>query len=146
MTEQHFILRDSFIRDKVMATLNQMALKPVLTEVVIRPYEKTRTEGQNSRYWCSLTEYLRQINVLVNQVASDTGHSPLEVKREAASGLPIEYGIILFAKKPEVAHEVLKDICNIPTSTKLGTKKFIEYEERMLAVMGDILSHVRAMV
>lgn len=146
MTEQSFILRSPAIRGRATAVISTLPLKPVLMEVVIRPFEKTRSLGQNSRYWVSLSEYLRQMNALVNQIASDTGHSPLEIKREAAAGLPIEYGIILFAKKPEVAHEVLKDVCNIPTSTRLGTKKFIEYEERMLAVMGDILGHVRAMV
>lgn len=145
MTERHFILRDAVIRDRAVAAINALELKPVLMEVVVRMFEKNRSLGQNSRYWVSLTEYLRQINAAINQVATETGHTPLEVKREAASEMPIEYGLILFAKKPEVAHEVLKDICNIPTSTRLGTKKFMEYEERMLAVMGDILGHVRAM-
>ena len=146
MTEYLFILRDQHIRDRAVTVINALALKPVLMEVVIRPFENTRTSIRNAKYWAELTECLEQINATVNQIASDTGHSPLEVKREAAGGLPIEYGIILFAKKPEVAHEVLKDIANIPTTTKLGTKRFIEHEDRMLAVMGDILGHVKAMV
>ena len=146
MTEQHFILRDDAIRSRAVAAINALALKPVLMEVVIRPFEKTRTSIRNAKYWAELTECLEQINAAINQVASDTGHSPLEVKREAASELPIEYGLILFARKAEIAHEVLKDVCNLPTSTRLGTKKFMEFEDRMLAVMGDILGHVRAMV
>ena len=146
MTEQHFILRSPDIRGRAVEAISSLTLKPVLMEVIVRPFEKTRTLGQNSRYWVDLTNYLRQINAAINQVASDTGHSPLEVKREAASELPIEYGLILFARKAEIAHEVLKDVCNLPTSTRLGTKKFMEFEDRMLAVMGDILGHVRAMV
>ena len=141
MTEQHFKLSNPTARNRA-----EEAVRNAPDGYMVQVGEPTRSLGQNSRYWCSLTEYLRQVNALVNQVANDTGHSPLEVKREAASGLPIEYGLILFAKKPEVAHEVLKDICNIPTSIKLGTKKFIEFEDRMLAVMGDILGHVRSMV
>lgn len=146
MTEQHFILRDQHIRERAVAAIDTLTLQPVLMEVIIRPFEKIRSLGQNARFWASLTEYLRQINEVVNQVATETGHTPLEVKREAVGGLPIEYGIILFAKRPEVVHAVLKEICNIPTSTRLGTKKFMEYEERMLAVMGDILGHVKSMV
>ena len=146
MTERHFILRDTAIRDRAVTAINSLVLKPVLMEVIIRPFEKIRTSIRNAKYWAELTECLEQINATINQIASDTGHSPLEVKREAVSELPIEYGLILFARKPEVAHEVLKDIANIPTTTKLGTKRFIEHEDRMLAVMGDILGHVRAMV
>ena len=145
MTEQSFILRDPAIRHRAVMFINGLSESPLM-EVVIRPFEKTRSLGQNSRYWVGLQEILRHLNATVNQIASDTGHSPLEVKRIAVVGLPIEYGIILFAKKPEVAHEVLKDICNVPTTTKLGTKKFIEYEDRMLAVMTEILGHVRAMM
>ncbi len=141
MTEQHFKLSNPTARNRAVE-----AVRNAPDGYVVQIGEPTRSLGQNSRYWVGLQEILRRLNATVNQIASDTGHSPLEVKREAAGGLPIEYGIILFAKKPEVAHEVLKDICNIPTSTRLGTKKFMEYEERMLAVMGDILGHVRAMI
>ena len=141
MTDLGFKLSNPTARNRAVE-----AVRNAPDGYVVHIGEPTRSLGQNSRYWVDLTNYLRQINAVVNQVASDTGHEPLDVKREAASGLPIEYGIILFAKKPEVAHEILKDICNVPTSTKLGTKKFIEFEDRMLAVMGDILGHVRAMV
>ena len=146
MTEQSFILRNPDIRERALSFISALPIYPVTMMVVIKPFEKTRTLGQNSRYWVGLQEILRLLNATVNQIASDTGHSPLEIKREAARGLPIEHGIILFAKKAEVAHEVLKDICNVPTTTKLGTKKFMAYEERMLAVMTEILGHVRAMM
>jgi len=145
VTEQHFILRDGHVRDRAMLAINTMPLKPTLMEVVIRPCEKTRTLGQNARYWATLSEHLRQINATVNQIASDSGHTPLEIKRGLAGQLAPEEIAILFATRPEVAHEVLKMVCNIPTSTRLGTKKSIEFEERVTAAMDGILALARGL-
>lgn len=144
--EQHFILRNRGIRDNALQELAALPLNPVLYEVIIRPFVKTRTLPQNSRYWVSLTEYMRQIDAVIKQIEDFTGYDSISIRRHLASKMDFEYGLILAAKKPEVVHEVLKDICGVPTSTKLGTKAFKDFEERMLAVLSEVISHAQAML
>ncbi len=141
-----FILRNSGIRDNALQELAALPLNPVLMEVIIRPYEKTRSLGQNSRYWASVTEYMRQIDAVIKAIEEYTGYDQISVRRHLAGKIQFEYGLILAARKPEVVHEVLKEICNVPTSTKLGTKAFIDFEERMLAVLSEVISHAQAML
>src|SRR3990172_12284162 len=97
-----------------MLAINTMPLKPTLMEVVIRRCEKPRTLGQNARYWATLSEHLRQINATVNQIASDSGHTPLEIKRGLAGQLAPEEIAILFATRPEVAQGGRRRAATIP--------------------------------
>ena len=112
--------------------------------VKVEPYKRPRTDGQNSRYWASLTEYLKQIAAAVARVSDQTGYTPIEVKRLIAKNMQPEHGLILFAHKPEIAHEVLKEIVGIPTSTRLGTKEFMAFDGRMEQVIAEIAGEVNA--
>lgn len=148
-TEEHnLIIRDDKIFNRALAVLHGLRHRIInsgaVFQLIIRPYEKTRTLPQNKRYWSSLTEYLNQMQQTVQAVASETGYTALEVKRLIAAEMPIEHAAILFARKPEVAHEVLKEICDVPTSTRLGTKKFMAFEERMIQTIAEISGQVNA--
>ena len=44
--------------NSAVTVINALALKPVLMEVVIRPFENTRTSIRNAKYWAELTECL----------------------------------------------------------------------------------------
>ena len=140
----HYILRDDRVWNRAVAMLHKIRGVPAVFEVLIRPYEKTRTLPQNSRYWSSLTEYLNQMNQTVHAMANETGYTPIEVKRLIAAEMPPEHVAILFARKPETAHDVMKEIHGIPTSTRLGTKPFMQFEERMIQTIADIVGAVNA--
>ena len=142
--EYHLIIRDDKIWNRAVALLHRIKTIHTPYEIILRPYERTRTLPQNSRYWASLTEYLKQINQTVHALANETGYTPLEMKRLIAAEMPSEHIAILFARKPEVAHEVLKEICDVPTSTRLGTKKFMAFEERMVQAIAEIAGQVNA--
>ena len=143
MIEKHFILRNDKIRARAAEAVLNMPDSPP-HEVVIREYVKNRTDSQNRRHWSSLNEYLRQMNLTVELVSNQTGYTPLEVRRLIAKDMPAEYIAILFARTAESAHEVLKAICGIPTSTRLGTKKFSEFDELMENTIAEIMGYVNA--
>ena len=107
---------------------------------------RLRTTSQNQRYWATLDEHLSAIATLVEAVAEQTGYTPLEVRRLIAwtAGLPPEQVGILFARKKDVIHEHLKIICDIPTSTRLGTKEFMGLEDRMIQTLTEIEGEIRA--
>ena len=111
--------------------------------ITITEGTKTRTSGQNARYWCEIEYFMEQINEAIGRAADESGHSEFEIKKILAGQLPIEQSVILFAKKKEVVHEVLKDICNIPTSTRLGTKDFMKFEDRLSQTMMEIIGNIR---
>ncbi|HEY4761491.1 MAG TPA: hypothetical protein VIH42_12995 [Thermoguttaceae bacterium] len=143
LNEKHFILRSNAVRDFICDTLEALTFDPVY-EIIIRPFEKHRTHGQNDRYWATLTECLRQIKQTVYGLAESSGHTPLEIRRLIAADLLPEQIAILFAKTPETVHDVLKEICDVPTSTRLGTKEFQRFEERMEQTIAEIAGHVGA--
>ena len=143
MTERRFLLTDAHNRAKAAEFVLNISDEPVM-EVIVRPFKRSRTLPQNSRYWASLDEYLDQIGRQIDSVATTTGYTQLEVRRLIAREMPPEYVAILFARTAEVAHEVLKAICGIPTSTKLGTKEFSEFDEKMEFTIADIVGHVNA--
>jgi hypothetical protein len=66
------------------------------------------------------------------------------VRRIVAKELQPEQVAILYAGTPEAVHDILKTINGIPTSTRLGTKKFAEYEERMVQTIAEVVGAVRA--
>jgi hypothetical protein len=105
---------------------------------------KLRSTAQNARYWANIEFFMAEINTAIDQIAETTGYSNLEARRVVAEKMDIEHAVILFARTKEVVHEVLKQICRIPTSTKLGTKAFNKFSDRMDQVMADILGEVRA--
>ena len=139
-----FILRDSAtwkaFLDHVMELRNME--KP--WQVELREYVRTRTTGQNSRYWATLTEEMRQLGEEIASIARHTGYSPLEVRRLVATTLEPEQIAILYAHTPEAVHDILKTIHGIPTSTRLGTKDFMAFEERMIATVAEVVGAVKA--
>lgn len=146
-TRKHFILRTEAVKHAAAEFILNLPDQP-MQEVVVRDHEKTRTLPQNARYWASLNEYLKQISASVNQIADYTGHTPLEARRIIARELEPEYVAILFSNTAEAAHDILKLIVGIPTSTRLGTKKFTQFHERMeqtiALIAGEVNSFVRA--
>jgi hypothetical protein len=138
-----FTLKADKDRDLLVSWLYEQSLDMPL-EVTCKEYERTRSLPQNSRYWATLTELLNSINQTISVIAGDTGYTAIEIKRLIAKELSPEQIAILFARTPEVAHEVLKEICGIPTSTRLGTKEFIAYEERMEQTIAEIAGHIEA--
>lgn len=142
--ELHLILRDKRIWNRAVAELHRIENSTTLYEMILRPFTKIRTLPQNSRFWASLTEYLRQMNQTVQAIANESGHTVLEIKRLIAREMEPEQVAILFARKPEVAHEVLKAILDIPTSTRLNTKQFMAYEGRMEQTIAEIAGIVNA--
>ncbi len=139
--EQHFILHSERIRQNAANYIGSIPLEPV-PEIIVRPFERVRTNARNRMYWACLTESLQQINQTVNYLANESGHSPLEIKRIIAKDLEPEYVALLFARTPEAAHDILKEISNIPTSTRLGTKKFIQFQERMESMLSEIVGQI----
>ena len=114
--------------------------------VEIREAVRLRSDGQNSRYWATLTEELRNMNASITEMSAHTGYTPLEVRRIVAGELQPEQIAVLFANTPEAVHDILKAIHGIPTSTRLGTKQFAEYEQRMLQTIAEVVGAVRAVV
>lgn len=104
---------------------------------------KIRSSGQNARYWAEVQYFMEQINETIEQAANESGHTEFEIKKILAEQLPIEQSVILFARKPEVVHDILKGICGIPTSTRLGTKDFMKFEDRLTQVMSEIIGNIR---
>lgn len=141
MNEQRFRLLDDERRGLAMHAISEA---PEGHEVIIKPFEKTRSTNQNSRYWASLTHYLKEINEIIERVREHTGYELPEIRREIARTMPTEHALILFAMKPEVAHDILKMICNVPTSTRLGTKAFMTFEETMERTIAEIAGEVKA--
>jgi len=106
--------------------------------------KRIRSDGQNRRYWSEIQWFRQQLQQAVDQVAEHTGYTVLEVKRLIAAELEPEQIAILFARSSETVHDVLKEICGIPTSTRLGTKAFTKYEDRLSQVMMEIIGTVNA--
>ena len=143
--ESHFILRDDAIWQNavnLLRVLEPSHYQGEMMEVIIRPFQKTRSLPQNSRYWASLTEYLNQIHQTIQIISDESGYTPLEVKRLIADDLKPEQVAILFARTPEVAHDVIKEICNVPTSARLGTKRFMLFEEQMERTIAEIAGQI----
>ena len=106
--------------------------------------KRLRSSAQNARFWAEVSYFREQIAAAVDEVAEHTGYTPMEVKRLIAQELPIEQAVILFAQSSETVHEILKQIVGIPTSTRLGTKEFSKYEERLSQVMTEVIGSVKA--
>lgn len=136
---QTFILHASQGWKTCLDVLMSLRDKGGKYQVDIKPYERTRSIPQNARYWASLTQYLKEIDATIKLISEQTGYTVLEIKQLIGRELPLEQAVILFAKSPEIAHDVLKEIHGIPTSTRLGTKEFMQYEERMEQTIAEIV-------
>ena len=127
------------------AAADILNLEPNLPIVIsITEGKSIRSSAQNARYWADLTMMLNDIRHAVESVSEHTGYTPLETKRILASELEPEQVAILYATKPEIIHDVLKQICNIPTSTRLGTKDFMRFEDILEATIAEITGTIKA--
>lgn len=106
--------------------------------------KKIRSNNQNARYWANINYFLTEINNTITSVSEHTGYTELEVKRLLAKELEPEQVGILYARKPDVIHDVLKQICNIPTSTRLGTKDFMKFEDILEKTIAEIIGSIRS--
>ena len=138
-----FVIRSKETRSAALKAVSEITSEPLM-EVVIREHTKTRTDGQNRRYWADLTGQILAMNADIEILSQHTGYSNIEARRLVAKTLQPEEAAILFCRTPEAAHEILKLIAGIPTSTRLGTKKFAEFEDRMVQIVADIVGTVRA--
>lgn len=126
-----------------------LGIKPPFV-VTVTEGTKIRTEGQNSRYWADMEFLLEQIDEAVERLSDEFGYTNIEVRREIAKGMLNEYqpecSAILFVRNKEAAHEVIKMICNIPTSTRLGTKAFQKFDGVRERVMAELLGAINATI
>lgn len=144
MKEQCIIIRNKELRSNAAKAVMEITGEP-LCEVVIRPHTRIRTTNQNARYWASLNEELRQLSFEINGISEHTGYSDLETRRLIAKELQPEQAALLFARSAEAAHDILKTIHGIDTSTRLGTKKFMEFEERMIQTVAEVVGAARSL-
>jgi len=105
---------------------------------------KIRSSAANSRHWCNIRMFLDDIRYAVESVSEHTGYTPIETMRVLSKNLEPEQAAILCARKPEVAHEILKFICGIPTSTKLGSKDFQKFELILEQTIAEIIGSIKA--
>ncbi len=124
--------------------LNLEAYLPLV--LTITEGKKIRSTAQNAAYWANIKTLLDEINAAIQSVSDHTGYTPLEVKRLLAQSLEPEQIAVLYARKSDTIHEILKQICNIPTSTRLGTKAFIKFEDVLEQTIADIIGSIRAVV
>lgn len=113
--------------------------------ITVSEGRKSRSLSQNAAYWASLNELIAQIRNAVEQISEHTGYTPIEVKRLISCCLESEYAAILYARKAEVVHDILKEICDIPTTTRAGSKEFKKFSERMeqaMAIVEGAVNHV----
>lgn len=104
---------------------------------------KTRTSSQNARYWSEVQFFMGEINDAIDQAAESAGYTNLEMRKVVAEQLPIEQAVILFCRTKEAVHDVLKQICGIPTSTRLGTKEFSKFDSVLAQTMSEIVGNIR---
>ena len=114
--------------------------------VTITKHEKARSNAANSRYWCELKEILDKMQANIVYISDETGYTPIEVRRMIAEKLPPEYSAILYSRTEKAAHDVIKTICGVPTSTRLGTKAFSKFEQIMETTITEAASAVEVVV
>ena len=111
--------------------------------VTITKGKRIRSETQNARYWAGLNQHMENISNWVQKLADDSGHTPWEIRQAIASELAPEYAAIMYCFIPEAVHVILKKICEVPTSTRLGTKEFMQFETRMEQAMAEIVGEIQ---
>lgn len=111
--------------------------------ITVTEGSRIRTNSQNAKYWAEVQYFMQEIESMISTAADESGYTSLELKRIVAEDLPIEQAAILFVRKPEAVHDILKGICGIPTSTKLGTKAFMKFENVLSQTMMEIIGNIR---
>jgi len=122
--------------------INAIAALELPYRIQISP-KKLRSNAQNARYWDGLQWHIDEVNAAIGRISDHTGHTPLEIRKLIATGMSPEHTIMLFSLKKEAIHDTLKLICDVPTSTRLGTKKFMEFEGVMEQQMAEVLGEVK---
>ena len=107
--------------------------------------KKIRSESQSKRYFANLDYWLEQISHAIHKV-EENGYTNLEARNVIARELPESHAAVLYVRKAEAAHEIIKLICGIPTSTRLGTKSFMKFEDIMEQTMSEIIGEINAAV
>ena len=146
MTDNLYRLTDARAAAKVVEHILNDVPHDGRFMVEIKEAVKLRTLPQNARYWAGLASELRLILRDIEEVSAHTGYTPIEVRRIVAKELQPEQIALIYAQTPEAAHDILKTILGIPTSTRLGTMKFMEFEDRMLQIIAEVVGAVRAVV
>jgi len=141
---RRFVIRDPSVAEKAVAAVLAAASEEEPHDVVISPHVDLRTTPQNALYWSALNDRLAEVGRLVGMVADNSGHSNLEARRALAHGLPGEVAALLFVHSGEAAHEILKLIHGIPTTTKLSKRTFTEFYDRMETTFADLVGHINA--
>ena len=103
-----------------------------------------RKPAANARYWAMIEGWMEEIRNEIKAIAEETGYTYLEARRVIANELPPEHEEMLYARNKNAVHEALKEICGIPTTTRLGTKEFNNYSDQLDLAMSQILGEVRA--
>ena len=127
------------------AALDLVAIDQFPLVMTVTLGSKLRSAAANAKYWTDVEYFQIELNQTIDQIADKTGYTPLEVKRLLADEMQPEYAAILFVRSKEAIHEILKLICNVPTSTKLGTKEFAKFNDMLAQVMSDVIGQVKAM-
>ncbi len=126
---------------KVVTDLSKLAdYMPFV--VTITSGKKIRSTAANARHWANIEDFMNQINEAVEKVSEYTGYTPLETKKVISLSLPSEHIEILYARSKEAVHLGLKHICNIPTSTRLGTAEFSKFDDILEATIAEIIGEI----
>lgn len=112
--------------------------------ITITSGKKIRGDGANARYWAMLQESIDLISEEIKEYAEKEGYTPLVARKIIAADLPWEQSLILACRKKEPVHEVIKMIMDIPTSTRLGTKEFAVFNDKIDMTMAEIVGNIRA--
>lgn len=112
-----------------------------LHEMILRPKAEIRTNEQNAMYWSALDDRVNAVNRLVTIAADTTGHTPLEMRQIWASNMPPEQAALMFVLRPEAAHEIIKVVLGVPTTTRLTKANFSEFYERMETIYAEIIGN-----
>lgn len=104
---------------------------------------KIRGDNANKRYWAMLQESIDAISEEIKEYAEQNGYTPLVARKIIAADLPWEQSLILACRKKEPVHEVIKMIMDIPTSTRLGSKEFATFNDKIDMTMAEIVGNIR---
>ena len=100
--EQTFIIRSTATRAEAINAVAAITSDPLMC-VIIKPYEKTRSDEQN-----------RKIHALFSEIAQQTGYSPAEVKqmckRDILGSKVVEYKGQKYEVLPETHRMSVKDM------------------------------------
>jgi len=84
------------------------------------------------------------MNKEIGLLSGETGYTPLEIKRLIAQDMMPEHVAILLTTRTDSAHDIIKQIAGIKTSTNKNTKEFMEFEETMEHAMAEVMGAVNA--